>query len=109
MQFFNYVDDVLRWPGQIEEIAWPGLQALARSVTQVFEIDNSFDASPGELPTAERIERARRAEAAALAVSPEITNSQGGSYGSGEDRDKAEHDESDWRQPLGCGASPARS
>jgi PmbA protein len=43
-----------------------------------------FDPSPGALPTAERIERARRAEAAALAVSPEITNSQGGSHSSDE-------------------------
>jgi PmbA protein len=43
-----------------------------------------FDPSPAALPTAERIERARRAEAAALAASPEITNSQGGTYGSDE-------------------------
>jgi len=43
------------------------------------------DPSPAALPTAERIERARRAEAAALSASPEITNSQGGSYGSDED------------------------
>jgi PmbA protein len=42
-----------------------------------------FDPSPAELPTAERIDRARRAEAAALAA-PEITNSQGGSYSSDE-------------------------
>jgi len=45
-----------------------------------------FDPSPAALPTAERIERARRAEAAALEASPEITNSQGGTYASGEDR-----------------------
>ena len=44
-----------------------------------------FDPSPGELPTAERIERARRAEAAALGASPEITNSQGGSWSQGDD------------------------
>jgi len=43
------------------------------------------DPGPALLPTAERIERARRAEAAALAASPEITNSQGGSYASDED------------------------
>lgn len=43
-----------------------------------------FDPSPAALPPAERIEWARRAEAAALAYSPEITNSQGGSYGSAE-------------------------
>ncbi len=49
------------------------------------EIDlGLFDPSPAALPTKERIERARRAEAAALAVSPEITNSQGGTYGSDE-------------------------
>jgi PmbA protein len=43
------------------------------------------DPSPAALPTPERIERARRAEAAALSGSPEITNSQGGSYSSDED------------------------
>jgi PmbA protein len=42
-----------------------------------------FDPSPVELPAQERIERARRAEAAALAV-PGIVNSQGASWGSGE-------------------------
>jgi len=45
-----------------------------------------FDPAPAALPTAERIERARRAEAAALEASPEITNSQGATYASGEDR-----------------------
>jgi PmbA protein len=44
-----------------------------------------YDPSPGSLPTEERIERARAAEGAALSVSPEITNSQGGSYASSED------------------------
>ena len=44
-----------------------------------------FDPSPLELPAAERIERARRAEAAALEV-PGIVNSQGASWGSGEGR-----------------------
>ena len=44
-----------------------------------------FDPAPAALPTAERIERARRAEAAALDASPEITNSQGATYASGED------------------------
>jgi len=43
------------------------------------------DPTPAALPTAERIERARRAEAAALQAFPEITNSQGGSYASDED------------------------
>jgi len=43
-----------------------------------------FDATPAALPTEQRIASARRAEAAALAASPEITNSQGGTYGSGE-------------------------
>jgi len=42
-----------------------------------------FDASPAALPAALRIERARRAEAAALEV-PGISNSQGASWGSGE-------------------------
>jgi PmbA protein len=42
-----------------------------------------FDPSPAALPAEERIEQARRAEAAALET-PGITNSQGGSYGSGE-------------------------
>jgi PmbA protein len=44
-----------------------------------------FDPSPGTLATADRIERARAAEGAALAVSPEITNSQGATYASSED------------------------
>lgn len=42
-----------------------------------------FDPSPSQLPAAERIERARRAEAAALEV-PGIVNSQGASWSSGE-------------------------
>ena len=58
---------------------------LPEETTPAEEIDlGLFDPSPAALPTAERIERARRAEAAALAVSPEITNSQGASYGSDE-------------------------
>jgi PmbA protein len=44
-----------------------------------------FDPSPGTLPTEARIERARAAEAAALSASAEITNSQGGTFASGED------------------------
>jgi PmbA protein len=44
-----------------------------------------FDPSPAELPTEERIERARRAEAVALAT-PGIVNSQGGSWGQGDGR-----------------------
>ena len=44
-----------------------------------------YDPSPAALPTEERIEMARRAEAAALSSSPEITNSDGGHFGSGED------------------------
>jgi PmbA protein len=44
-----------------------------------------FDPSPVELPAAERIDRARRAEAVALAT-PGITNSQGASWSSGEGR-----------------------
>jgi len=56
-------------------------------VAPVDELElGQFDPSPAALPTAERIERARRAEAAALEASPEITNSQGGTYASGEDR-----------------------
>jgi PmbA protein len=42
-----------------------------------------LDPSPAALPTEERIERARRAEAAALEV-PGIVNSQGASWSSGE-------------------------
>jgi PmbA protein len=42
-----------------------------------------LDPSPAALPTGERIERARRAEAAALEV-PGIVNSQGASWSSGE-------------------------
>jgi len=49
------------------------------------EIDLGLhDPSPSELPTEQRIESARRAEATALAASPEITNSDGAEYGSGE-------------------------
>jgi PmbA protein len=44
-----------------------------------------FDPSPAALPTDARIEHARRAEAAALAASPEITNSEGGSFSCDED------------------------
>jgi PmbA protein len=44
-----------------------------------------FDPSPAARPTEDRIAQARRAEAAALAASPLITNSQGASYASGED------------------------
>ncbi|HMK93648.1 MAG TPA: DNA gyrase modulator, partial [Thermoleophilia bacterium] len=43
-----------------------------------------YDASLAAIPAAERIEWARRAEAAALDASPEITNSEGASWGSGE-------------------------
>lgn len=39
-----------------------------------------YDPSAAELPPGERIALARRAEAAALAASPEITNSQGGTF-----------------------------
>jgi PmbA protein len=59
---------------------------LPEEVVPAEEVDlGLFDPSPAALPTAERIERARRAEAAALEASPEITNSQGATYGSGED------------------------
>jgi PmbA protein len=44
-----------------------------------------FDPSALELPTEERIDRARRAEAVALAT-PGVVNSQGGSWSSGEGR-----------------------
>jgi PmbA protein len=60
---------------------------LPDEVLPAEEVDlGLFDPSPAALPTAERIDRARRAEAAALAASPEITNSQGATYGSGEDQ-----------------------
>ncbi|HWX23923.1 MAG TPA: TldD/PmbA family protein [Vicinamibacteria bacterium] len=42
-----------------------------------------FDPTLSDFPTAERIEWARRAEAAALGADPEITNSQGGSFSLG--------------------------
>jgi PmbA protein len=49
------------------------------------EVDlGTHDPSVAALATGERIEWARRAEAAALEASPRITNSQGGSYASGE-------------------------
>lgn len=60
---------------------------LPEEMVPAEEIDLQLhDPSPAELAPAERIERARRAEAAALAASPAITNSQGASYGSGEGR-----------------------
>ena len=43
-----------------------------------------YDPKIAAVPTEERIDRARRAEAAAFAVSPAITNSQGASFSSGE-------------------------
>lgn len=43
------------------------------------------DPSPASMATATRIEMARRAEAAALAASPEIANSDGASFGCGDD------------------------
>jgi PmbA protein len=43
-----------------------------------------YDATLSRVPTPERIEAARRAESVALEASPEITNSQGASYASGE-------------------------
>jgi PmbA protein len=43
------------------------------------------DPSPAAVPTAERIEWARRTEAAALAFSKEIDNSSGASFSAGED------------------------
>jgi PmbA protein len=43
-----------------------------------------YDESPGRLPAAERIEWARRAEAAAFAASPEIGNSHGASFSADE-------------------------
>jgi PmbA protein len=58
---------------------------LPEEMTPAEELElGMFDPSVAALPTPERIERARRAEATALAASPEITNSQGASYGSGE-------------------------
>jgi PmbA protein len=57
---------------------------LPEETTPAEEIDLGLhDPSVAAFPPAERIERARRAEAAALAV-PGITNSQGASWGSGE-------------------------
>ena len=58
---------------------------LPEEVTPPAEIDlGMYDPAVAALPTAERIERARRAEAAAFAASPAITNSQGASFSSGE-------------------------
>jgi PmbA protein len=57
---------------------------LPEETTPAEEIDLGLhDPSVAAFPPAERIERARRAEAAALAV-PGITNSHGASWGSGE-------------------------
>jgi len=57
---------------------------LPQEMVAAEELDlGLFDPSVAALPVSERIERARRAEATALAV-PGITNSQSSSYGSGE-------------------------
>jgi PmbA protein len=58
---------------------------LPEEMVPAEEIDLGLhDEGPARLPTEERIERARRGEAAAFAASPLVTNSQGASYGSGE-------------------------
>ncbi len=57
---------------------------LPEEMVPAEEVDlGLYDPSVTALPVADRIERARRAEAAALSV-PGITNSQGSAYGSGE-------------------------
>ena len=57
---------------------------LPDEMTPPEEVDLALhDASPAELPTEERIDRARHGEAVALET-PGITNSQGASWGSGE-------------------------
>jgi PmbA protein len=59
---------------------------LADEVFPVDEIDlQMYDATATSLSTAERIERARRAEAAAFGFSPEVKNSQGASFAAGDD------------------------
>jgi PmbA protein len=87
------------------DFSWPTLQQLVEETVRMAratgedpaaglpdemvppeEIDlGLFDPSPAELPTDERIERARRAEAVALET-PGIVNSQGASWGQGEGR-----------------------
>jgi PmbA protein len=56
---------------------------------ELFPVDDvdlqMYDPTATSLDTAARIDRARRAEAAAFAVSPEIRNSQGASFGAGDD------------------------
>jgi PmbA protein len=59
---------------------------LPDELTPAEDVDLGLhDASVAGLPTAERIEWARRAEATAMGASPEITNSQGASFGADED------------------------
>ncbi len=87
------------------DFSWPALQRLVEEtvgmaratgedpaaglpdeLTPPEEVDlGLFDPSPAELPTEERIERARRAESVALET-PGIVNSQGASWGQGEGR-----------------------
>jgi PmbA protein len=58
---------------------------LPEEVVGAEEIDLGLhDSAVGSFPTDERIEWARRAEAAALGASREITNSQGGSFSANE-------------------------
>jgi PmbA protein len=87
------------------DFSWPALQALARDCVAMARATSEdaaaglpdeiepledvelamFDPSSLELPTAERIEWARRAEQAALAGGPEIKNSEGASFSCGDD------------------------
>ncbi len=85
------------------DFSWPALQRLVQETVGMARVTGEdaaaglpdetpapeepelglFDPSPAALPTDERIDRARRAEAIALAT-PGITNSQGASWASGE-------------------------
>jgi PmbA protein len=72
--------DIARHTGEDPAAGLPDEVAPAEPV----ELE-MHDPSPAALPTEQRIERARAAEAVALGASPEITNSQGASWSSGED------------------------
>lgn len=58
----------------------PEAEAMARGVPDL----SLWDGAAGDVPLAERIDLAMRAEAAALACDPRIANSDGAEYGSGE-------------------------
>ncbi len=74
------VEGVLALVQVTERDPWAGLPEAGEFGSLPGDLHLYFD-DVYSLPAAERIEWARRAEAAALAVDPRLTNSEGGSFG----------------------------